>query len=173
MDRKKAAGTAAASLKKTRKRSLKKDDPTWPHKYYKGLTRKAAATRRKEILKFGKLHWKNSRAYTGFKTDKGVKGKPSNYTQRFRRLFPDVASLEDKAKATGVPLRFLKASYNRGQAAWRTGHRPGATEAAWGHARTSSLLVCGKTAETADSDIVREAKAASATAKKWFKSQGC
>ena len=152
---------------------LKKDNPTWPHKYYKGLTRKAAATRRKEILKFGKLHWKNSRAYTGFKTDKGVKGKPINYTQRFRRLFPDAASLEDKAKATGVPLRFLKASYNRGLAAWRTGHRPGATEQQWGYARVHSLLLCGKTATTADADIVREAKEASAGARKWFKSQGC
>jgi hypothetical protein len=172
MDRNKAAGTAGG-LKTRKQPRLKKDDPTWPHKYYKGLTRKAASARRKEILKFGKLHWKNPRAYTGFKTDKGVKGKPSNYTQRFRRIFPDAKSLEDKAKATGVPLRFLKASYNRGQAAWRTGHRPGATEAAWGHARVSSLLVCGKTAETADADIVRDAKAASAGARQWFKSQGC
>lgn len=153
--------------------ALKKDDPTWPHKYYKGLTRKVATERRKEILKFGKLHWRDPRAYKGFKTDRGVKGKSSSYTQRFRSIFPDAASLEAKAKATGVPLRFLKASYNRGLAAWRTGHRPGATEQQWGYARVHSLLLCGKTAETADSDIVRDAKAASATAKKWFASQGC
>ncbi len=152
---------------------LKKDDPTWPHKYYKGLTRKAAAQRRKEILKFGKLHWRDPRAYVGFKTDRGVVGKTSNYTQRFRRLFPDATSLEAKAKATGVPVRFLRESYNRGMGAWRTGHRPGATEQQWGYARVHSLLLCGKTSQGPDADLVRDAKAASAGAKKWFASQGC
>jgi hypothetical protein len=152
---------------------LKKDDPSWPPKYYKGLTRKAAATRRKEIKKFGALHWKDPRAYKGFKTDIGVKGKSSSYTQRFKAIFPEATSLEAKAAATGVPLRFLKASYNRGMAAWRTGHRPGATEQQWGYGRVHSLLVCGKTAKTTDADIVRDAKAASAKAKAWFASQGC
>jgi hypothetical protein len=145
----------------------------WPHKYYKGLTRKAAATRRKEIFKFGALHWKNPRAYVGFKTDRGVKGRSSNYTRRFKALFPEAKSLEAKAAATGVPVRFLRKSYNRGMAAWRTGHRPGATEQQWGYARVHSLLLCGKTANTTDADLVREAKAASATARKWFASQGC
>ncbi len=152
---------------------LKKDDPTWPHKYYKGLTRKAAAQRRKEIIKFGKLHWRDPRAYVGFKTDKGVAGKTSNYTRRFKALFPDATSLEAKAKATGVPLRFIRECYNRGMGAWRTGHRPGATEQQWGYARVHSLLLCGKTSQGPDADLVRDAKAASAGAKKWFASQGC
>jgi len=159
--------------RKLRGRHLKKDNPTWPHKYYKGLTRKAASQRRKEILKFGKLHWRDPRAYVGFKTDKGVAGKTSNYTQRFRRLFPDAASLEAKAAATGVPMRFIRECYNRGMGAWRTGHRPGATEQQWGYARVHSLLLCGKTSQGPDADLVREAKAASAGAKKWFASQGC
>jgi hypothetical protein len=165
----------AKTQRKTRQRQrhLKKDDPTWPHKYYKGLTRKAATARRKEILKFGKLHWRDPRAYVGFKTDRGVNGKTSNYTQRFRRLFPDATSLEAKAAATGVPLRFLRECYNRGMGAWRTGHRPGATEQQWGYARVHSLLLCGKTSQGPDADLVREAKAASAGAKKWFSSQGC
>lgn len=159
--------------RQTRKSRLKKDNPAWPSKYYRGLTRKAAATRRKEILKFGALHWKNPRAYVGFKTDRGVKGKLSNYTQRFRRLFPNATSLTAKAKATGVPERFLRASYNRGMAAWRTGHRPGATEQQWGYARVHSLLLCGKTAITTDADLVKKAKTVSEKARKWFKSQGC
>lgn len=162
-----------ATTRRQRANSLKKDDPTLPHKYYKGLTPKAAATRRKEIRKFGALHWKDPRAYVGFKTDRDVKSKSSGYTQKFRSIFPDAKSLEEKSKATGVPLRFLKESYNRGMAAWRTGHRPGATQQQWGHARVSSLLLCGKTAHTADADIVRDAKAASAKAKAWFASQGC
>lgn len=163
-----------SSRRRTRKQPLlKKDDPTWPPKYYKGLSRAAAATRRKEIKKFGALHWKDPRAYKGFRTDVGVKGRPSSYTQRFKTLFPAAKSLTQRAAATGVPERFLKASYNRGMAAWRTGHRPGATEAQWGYARVASLLLCGKTARTTDADIVRDAKAASAKAKAWFAGQGC
>lgn len=83
-------------------------------------------------------------------------------------MFPDATSLEDKAKATGVPLKEIKASYNRGMAAWRTGHRPGATEQQWGYARVHSFLLCGKTYYTTDSDLVRNAKARSASAKKWW-----
>lgn len=159
--------------KRRTQRHLKKDDPGWPRKYYRGLTRSAAAKRRKEILKFGALHWRDPRAYAGFKTDRGVKGKSSSYTQRFHHLFPQAKSLTAKAKATGVPERFLRKSYNRGMAAWRTGHRPGATEQQWGYARAHSLLLCGKTALTTDADIVRDAKAASASARAWYKRQGC
>lgn len=69
---------------------------------------------------------------------------------------------------TGVPERFLKESYDRGLAAWRTGHRPGATQGQWGYARVSSLLLLGKTAYTTDSDLVEEAKKSSAKARQWF-----
>ena len=62
-------------------------------------------------------------------------------------------------------------SYNRGMAAWRTGHRPGATEQQWGYARVHSFLLCGKTYHTTDSDLVRKAKKDSKTAKKWWETQ--
>jgi hypothetical protein len=139
-----------------------------PARYYAGLTRKQANQREREIKKFGAIHWKDSAAYKGFKTDKLVKSKPSSYTERWRRLFPDATSLEAKAKATGVPLPILKTVYNRGMAAWRTGHRPGATEQQWGYARIHSLLLKGKTYYTADADIVRKAIKESPSAKKWF-----
>ncbi len=83
-------------------------------------------------------------------------------------MFPEAKSLTQKAKATGVPVRFLQESYDRGLAAWRTGHRPGATGQQWGYARVHSLLMCGKTHYGPDSDLVREAKAASAEARRWF-----
>ena len=67
-------------------------------------------------------------------------------------------SLEDKAKASGVPLKYVKEVYNRGMAAWRTGHRPGATEQQWGYARVHSFLLKGKTYHTADSDIAKKVK---------------
>lgn len=152
------------------KKTLKKNNPFWPHKYYRGLTRKKAAERRKEILKFGSMDWKDPKAYAGFKTNIGVKGKPSSYTSQFKKMFPEAKSLEEKANVTGVPVRFLRESYNRGMAAWRTGHRPGASQAAWGYARVSSLLLKGKTYYTADSDIARRAIQESESAKRWFNS---
>jgi hypothetical protein len=149
--------------KKTLKKNL-----LWPHKYYRGLTRKKALQRKKEIQKFGSKDSKDPKAYVGFKTDVGVKVKPSSYTSRFKKQFPDALSLEQKATATGVPVRFLKESFDRGMAAWRTGHRPGATEQQWGYARVHSFLLKGKTYRTTDSDIAKRAKDESASAKKWF-----
>jgi hypothetical protein len=149
-------------------KTLKKNRPTWPPKYYRGLSVTKKAQRRKEILKFGKLHWKNPKAYVGFKTNKGVKTKSSGYTQRFKRLLPNALSLKEKAQATGVPLPLLQASYDRGLAAWRTGHRPGATQQQWGYARVHSLLLCGKTHYGPDADLARKAKT-HRRAREWFK----
>jgi hypothetical protein len=140
-----------------------------PPKYFAGLKPRAKTRRRKEIAKFGAMHWKDPKAYVGFETDKGVKGRKSSYTEAWNKLFPDSKSLEAKAKATGVPLWAIKESYNRGMAAWRTGHRPGATEQQWGYARVHSFLLCGKTHYTTDSDIVSRAKVASDTAKTYWK----
>jgi hypothetical protein len=140
----------------------------YPKKYYQGLTRKKKEARKKEIRKYGALSWKNSKAYVGFKTDRNVPTRTSRYTDAWRKRFPDAHSLASKAKATGVPLAFIQESYNRGMAAWRTGHRPGATEQQWGYARVHSFLLCGKTYHTTDSDLVRNAKQASASARKWF-----
>jgi len=141
----------------------------WPPKYYAGLTRKQKEKKYKEIQLGLKLGYKNPAAYRVFKTNKAVKGKSSNYTQQWNRLFPQAKSLKERAEATGVPLRFIQASYDRGLAAWSTGHRPGATSQQWGYARVSSFLLCGKTHYTTDSDLVRKAKAVSASARKWWK----
>lgn len=145
----------------------------WPPKYYAGLSKTRKQQRASEIRKFGAKYWKDPAAYVGFRTDRGVKTRRSGYTAEWQRRFPDAHSLEAKAAATGVPVRFLRESYNRGMAAWRTGHRPGATQQQWGYARTHSLLLCGKTALSTDSDLRREAIATSAAARKWFRRIGC
>ncbi len=117
-----------------------------PLKYFRGLgTLKDVETRYKKMLK---------RNYNDFETDKGVKTRPSSYTQRFRKKYgPDVKSLPEIAKATGIPLKTIKTVYNRGLAAWRTGHRPGASPQAWGYARVHSFVTKGKTYYTADKDL--------------------
>jgi hypothetical protein len=148
--------------------------PTYhPPKYYAGLTRATRKKRRAEIRRFGALHWKDPAAYAGFRTDRGIKTRRSGYTADWQSRFPEARSLEDKAAATGVPVRFLRESYNRGLAAWRTGHRPGATQQQWGYARVHSFLLCGKTALSTDSDLRREAIATSAPARRWFREVRC
>jgi hypothetical protein len=147
--------------------------PYHPRKYFAGLSKTRKIKRAAEIKQYGALDWKDPRAYVGFQTDKGVKTRKSGYSQTLKRIFAKmghtgVYSLQEKAKITGVPHKFLLESYNRGMAAWRTGHRPGASEQAWGHARVASFLVCGKTYATTDADIAARAKAASASARRWW-----
>ena len=140
-----------------------------PKKYFGTLTRKRKEQRKQEIAKYGAKSWRDPSAYVGFKTNVGVKTKRSKYTGAWDRMFPGVKSIPDRAKATGVPEDLLQKSYDRGMAAWRTGHRPGATQQQWGYARVSSLLMLGKTAYTTDADLVREAKRRSAKARAWYK----
>lgn len=128
-----------------------------PKRYFSGLSSLKKTQRKNEIKKFSSFSWKNPKAYTGFKTDKNIKTKSSKYTLEWYKKYPNALSLEEKSKATGVPLKYIKEVYNRGMAAWRTGHRPGATEQQWGYARVHSFLLKGKTYYTTDSDIAKKA----------------
>ena len=65
-------------------------------------------------------------------------------------------SLSAKAKKSGVSLSTLRKVYNRGVAAWNSGHRPGTTPQQWGHARVNSYINKGKTYHTADKDLREE-----------------
>ena len=143
----------------------------YPKKYYKGLSTKNKTKRKQEIRKYGPMSWKSPNAYRGFRTDVGVKTKKSRYTDSWKSKFPNAISLEQKSKVTGVPLKYIRQCYNRGMAAWRTGHRPGATEQQWGYARVHSFLLRGKTYHTTDSDIVKDAKEHSKSARQWWETQ--
>jgi hypothetical protein len=99
------------------------------------------------------MSWSDPKAYVPFKTDTGIKTRRSGYTARFRAKYPEAKTLPAIAKATGVPASTLKTVYNRGMAAWRTGHRPGASQHAWGMARVHSFVLHGKTWRTADKDL--------------------
>ena len=68
-------------------------------------------------------------------------------------------SLKKKAEKSGISASILKQVYNRGVAAWRTGHRPGTTPEQWGHARVNSFI--SKSSGTwggADKDLAAKAK---------------
>jgi hypothetical protein len=128
----------------------------WPQKYYRGLTRKQNLQRKRSASRRTKMSVKDPKAYVPFKSDKGVKTRRSSYTSRFHKKYPDVKTLPEIAKATGISKGILQEVYDRGMAAWRTGHRPGASQQAWGMARVHSFVLKGKTWKTADSDLARK-----------------
>jgi hypothetical protein len=138
-----------------------------PVRYFSGLSQRKKTLRKKEIQNRSKLSWKTRKAYKPFLTDKGVKTRKSKYVSKWKQMFPHSHGLADASKKTGVPLPILRESYNRGMAAWRTGHRPGATQQQWGYARVYSMLTCGKTHYTTDADLVRKARQ-TRRGKSWF-----
>ena len=69
------------------------------------------------------------------------------------------ASLKKKADKTGIPLGILRKVYNRGVAAWKSGHRPGTTPEQWGHARVNSFATKSKgTWGGADKDLAAKVR---------------
>ncbi len=126
-----------------------------PVKYFKGLSRVETIHRLHEMI-----DRRTSPSTTHFKTNivsgQRRKTRLSSYTQKFRNKYPNAKSLKQKADATGVPLDIIKKVYDRGVAAWSTGHRPGATAQQWGYARVHSFLTHGKTYHTADADLAQK-----------------
>jgi hypothetical protein len=130
----------------------------WPLKYYRGLTRKQNQQRKRSATRRSRMSWKNPKAYASFQSDKGAKTKRSSYTSRFHKKCPGAKTLPAISKCTKVPTKTLRQVYNRGMAAWRTGHRPGASQHAWGMARVHSFVLHGKTWRTADKDLAEKSK---------------
>ena len=68
-------------------------------------------------------------------------------------------ALKDKAEKSGMPLAILRKVFDRGVAAWRTGHRPGTTPVQWGLARVNSFATKSPgTWGKADKDLADKVK---------------
>ena len=70
-----------------------------------------------------------------------------------------IKGLQNKAKKTGMPYNILKKVYDRGMAAWKGGHRPGATQQQWAFARVNSFVT--KSSGTwggADKDLAKQVR---------------
>ena len=118
-----------------------------PLRYFSGLKNQDIERRYLKMLK---------KTYDPFPTNK-IKNLPkrtSSYTIKFRKMYgDDVKTLPQIAKVTGIPLKTLRIVFDRGLAAWRTGHRPGASPQAWAYARVHSYVTKGKTWHTADKNL--------------------
>jgi hypothetical protein len=148
-----------------------KDIPgSQPKKYYKGLDKDDKEKRAKHFNRKSKLADDDPKAYTPAPGDKGAKTKESEhtkkaramgYTEEFDFLGEDAAgkSLKKKAEKSGMPAGILRKVYNRGVAAWKTGHRPGTTPEQWGHARVNSFITKSSgTWGKADKDLAAKVK---------------
>lgn len=74
--------------------------------------------------------------------------------------------LKNKAKSSGISFTILKQVYNRGMAAWRTGHRPGVAQNQWAMGRVNSFITGSGGARKADADLWAKAKKSKAKKKK-------
>ena len=74
-------------------------------------------------------------------------------------LYENEKGLKNKAEKSGMPLGILKQVYDRGLAAYKTGHRPGATAPQWAMARVNSFVTKSKgTWGGADKDLAAKVR---------------
>ena len=66
-------------------------------------------------------------------------------------------ALSNKAKATGISKTVLRGVYDKGLAAWKTGHRPGVGQHQWAMARVNSFVTGKGGARKADKGLWKKA----------------
>lgn len=126
---------------------------------------------KKEIDKHAKKTDDDPSAYVkwiaDYKKRDTKKGEPyetrkSKATKAFEKMFGEEEVIEEsnykkalrnKSEITGIPYSILKQVYNRGLAAWKTGHRPGASQHQWAMGRVNSFATGVGKARDADSDL--------------------
>jgi len=89
----------------------------------------------------------------------GMKPKMKNEEHPAREVYESIAAVRKKAEKSGMPYGVLKKVYDRGMAAWRGGHRPGATQVQWALARVNSFVT--KSSGTwggADKDLAKQVR---------------
>ena len=76
-----------------------------------------------------------------------------------KQINEKITGLETKSKESGISYSILKQVYDRGMAAWKTGHRPGTTSQQWAFARVNSFITKGSgTWGKADKDLASKVK---------------
>ena len=142
-------------------RDVKKIKGTQPKKYYKKMSKDDKEKRAKHFTTRDTSK-NDNRPAPG---DKDAKTKPSIHTKKFKQMYGEdlldekIKGIENKAKKSGMPYGILKKVYDRGMAAWRGGHRPGATQQQWAFARVNSFVT--KSSGTwggADKDLAKKVR---------------
>lgn len=87
------------------------------------------------------------------------KMKVENKNHPAKMTYESIKAVRNKADKTGMPYSILKKVYDRGMAAWKGGHRPGATQQQWALARVNSFVT--KSSGTwggADKDLAKKVR---------------
>ena len=152
--------------------------------YKKGLSKSTSAKRQAQFNKQAKMDDDDPNAYKPAPGDARAKTKLSKHTKAYHKKFgkketldqgtdelvkaykkltpleeKQIAALKKKAKETGMPYGILKKVFDRGMAAWKTGHRPGATPHQWAYARVNSFVTKSKgTWGGADKDLAAKVR---------------
>ena len=100
-------------------------------------------------------------AMAALKKAPNIKELPKIREEKPRREEVDLdeskKALKAKSEKSGVSVGILSKVYDRGMAAYKTGHRPGTTPQQWALARVNSFLTGGG-ARKADADLWKQAK---------------
>ena len=79
---------------------------------------------------------------------------------KFKQHIVENEGLKKKAAKSGISYGTLKKVYNRGMAAWKSGHRPGTTPQQWAMARVNSFVTKSSgTWGKADKDLAAKVRA--------------
>ena len=109
----------------------------------------------------------HDRRFKRYRPKKNIFESPESFVEELNDLIESVDTLfeepseglKKKAEQTGISYGILKKVYDRGVAAWRTGHRPGTNPSQWGFARVNSFATKGKgTWGKADSDLATKVR---------------
>jgi hypothetical protein len=132
------------------------------------LMNKAALDALHKVIKSkGNKSSLKSYAFDIAKSFRGMNGKDlenlykksinANYKEETDLEEKKIDGLVKKADKSGISYGILKKVYDRGMAAWKTGHRPGTTPQQWAFARVNSFLTGGG-ARKADNDLWQKRK---------------
>ena len=153
--------------------------------YFKGLDKEQKGKKESQMKRQAEMSDSDSSAYKPMPGDLDQEGKfkgskvKSSFTKEVNRDMNETSvlkfgewaqinesanadvSLKAKAKKYGMPFGILKQVFNRGMAAWKTGHRPGMGQVAWAHARVNSFVTKSSgTWGKADKDLAQKVRAA-------------
>ena len=143
--------------------------------YYADMSKSTADKRKAQFKKQADMDDDNPAAYKQAPGDATGKTKPSKHTKKYKQMFGEddleekkIAGLVKKADKSGMPYGILKKVYDRGMAAWRTGHRPGTTPQQWAFARVNSFVTKSSgTWGKADKDLAAKVRGES-TVKEYY-----
>jgi hypothetical protein len=126
------------------------------YKYFKDKEEKNKETKKEAFDNYPTSDI-NKHKQDAYKDPKGGEKKPIHTGAKM--TYETIQGLKNKADKTGMPYGILKKVYDRGMAAWRGGHRPGASQQQWAFARVNSFVT--KSSGTwggADKDLAAKVK---------------